>query len=598
MKALIGALRVNLGMNSAQFRKGMSKAEISAQKFARNMKIAMAGATAAAAGAFIAIRGAAERADEAYKTAQSMGLPVEDLGRLQHAAEMSGASFQDLQTSLRKGSQSIVSAMRGMSSESTRALDDIGVSVKNADGTAKSITEVLGDVAEQFSQMPDGVKKTNAAMSIFGRSGTALIPMLNQGRDGLKEMGDEAERLGLVFDGNTGRASEVFNDNIARLSKTFTGFWNKVLAKVIPSLKVLTDRMVEASQQGGFLDQAVNGISGAMNIAAKAIALVFDNLKHLYDLFKIFVAAKIVGFLASAVGAFISLAKAIRVAGLSMLLLTKVSRAQITVVLLLAAGVAKATGKYEDLVGWLENMSSALMNALPESVRNGINAVSSEITGLGKAITDTDVATNTMLGRFEDSAERAASSFQDLGAKGKSAVDTIKDSTKDADSAVGKLGQAANSAFRSIGSSLRGLIDGSKNWLDVLSDIMMNLAQMAFSNINFGGGFGGIIGSLFSGLFGFAKGGTIMPGGTGGIDSQLVAFRKSPNERVDITKPGQQLTSGAGNVQIDQTFVLDGAIDGQRIQQMIQQGTAQSVEAVKRALPDWQVQQQTRGAIA
>lgn len=30
-------------------------------------------------------------------------------------------------------------------------------------------------------------------------------------------------------------------------------------------------------------------------------------------------------------------------------------------------------------------------------------------------------------------------------------------------------------------------------------------------------------------------------GGAGGIDSQLVAFRASPNERVSITKPGQDM---------------------------------------------------------
>jgi hypothetical protein len=54
------------------------------------------------------------------------------------------------------------------------------------------------------------------------------------------------------------------------------------------------------------------------------------------------------------------------------------------------------------------------------------------------------------------------------------------------------------------------------------------------------GGFGGFFSGLLGGLLGFERGGTIMPGGAGGVDSQVVAFRKSPNERVDITKPGQR----------------------------------------------------------
>ena len=552
-KAVIGALRVNLGMNSAQFQKGVSKAEMSAKKFARNVAVAMAGVTAAATGAFMAVRGAAERADEAYKAAQSLGMPVEDLTRLQHAAEMSGASFQDLQTGMRKGSQSIVAAVRGMTGESTKAFEDIGVSVKKADGTAKSINEVIGDVAEQFSKMPDGVKKTNAAMAIFGRSGTALIPMLNTGREGLKAMGDEAERLGLVFSGETGRASEIFNDNLARLSKTFTGLWNRVLANVVPSLASLTNRFVDASMQGGALDSAVKGISAAMNILAKAVVVVFDNLHHLYDLFKVFVAAKIVGFVVSAGKAFIMFAKAIRTAGIAAFLFTKISRAKITAILLIGAAVAKATGKLEDFTGWLEDMGRSLMNALPENIKGGIESLTSEFGSLGDAIVDTDVALSVFGDRAVDVADNAASSFGSIGTKGKSAVKAVGAETDKLSDKMKSFHNSAKSAFGEIGSSIRGLIDGSKSWRDVLADILTSFGRMMFQNTNFGGGLGGnILQGLFGGLFGFAKGGTIMPGGTGGIDSQLVMFRKSPNERVDITKPGQTLTSGGvdGTLQI------------------------------------------------
>lgn len=42
------------------------------------------------------------------------------------------------------------------------------------------------------------------------------------------------------------------------------------------------------------------------------------------------------------------------------------------------------------------------------------------------------------------------------------------------------------------------------------------------------------------GLPAFAHGGTILPGGSGGTDSQIVAFRKSPNEQVDVTTPAQR----------------------------------------------------------
>lgn len=48
-----------------------------------------------------------------------------------------------------------------------------------------------------------------------------------------------------------------------------------------------------------------------------------------------------------------------------------------------------------------------------------------------------------------------------------------------------------------------------------------------------------------SGAGGFASGGSFMVSGSGGTDSKLVAFRATPGERVQISTPGQQVSSGA-----------------------------------------------------
>lgn len=63
-------------------------------------------------------------------------------------------------------------------------------------------------------------------------------------------------------------------------------------------------------------------------------------------------------------------------------------------------------------------------------------------------------------------------------------------------------------------------------------------------------------GGFFSGLsnlFGFANGGQFQVGGQGGTDSQLVAFRASPNETVTVTKPGQQTSTGGDTIIVNIT---------------------------------------------
>lgn len=90
-------------------------------------------------------------------------------------------------------------------------------------------------------------------------------------------------------------------------------------------------------------------------------------------------------------------------------------------------------------------------------------------------------------------------------------------------------------------------------------------------------------GGLFSGLgklLGFARGGSILPGGAGGIDSQLVMFRKSPNERVDITKPGQTLHGGGAGgtvsvlVGVDQNGNLQAYVNEVARNQAVKVSTA------------------------
>lgn len=60
------------------------------------------------------------------------------------------------------------------------------------------------------------------------------------------------------------------------------------------------------------------------------------------------------------------------------------------------------------------------------------------------------------------------------------------------------------------------------------------------------GGGGGLLGGLLKGLPGFATGGSMTVGGSGGTDSQLVAFRATPGEQVDISTRAQQRAGTPG----------------------------------------------------
>lgn len=81
----------------------------------------------------------------------------------------------------------------------TTPLEKLDVATKNADGTNRSFNDILLNVADKFHDMPDGVQKTAIALQLFGRSGTTMIKVLNQGSQGIQDLEAEAQKLGLTL---------------------------------------------------------------------------------------------------------------------------------------------------------------------------------------------------------------------------------------------------------------------------------------------------------------------------------------------------------------------------------------------------------------
>lgn len=245
--ATIGALRVDLGLNSAQFTAGLKGAQTSLSKFgnsiARGMALVGAAATVAAGALAIAVKGAIDHADELGKAAQKAGVTVEALSRLEYAAKLSDVSLESLTGGLQKLSKSMVDIASGKGP--AMAFKALGIEVKNADGSLRDSRVVLADIADRFSRMEDGATKSALAIQIFGKSGADLIPLLNEGASGLARMADESDRVGATISTSTAKAAEKFNDTLTTIQQTLQGVVNKVMVAALPALQGLADAFAD-----------------------------------------------------------------------------------------------------------------------------------------------------------------------------------------------------------------------------------------------------------------------------------------------------------------------------------------------------------------
>src|SRR3990167_189493 len=151
-------------------------------------------------------KSAIDNADQLGKMAQKTGIAVEALSTLSFAARISNVENGELTIGLRQLAKSIVEASTG-TGEGADAFDKLGIAVRDAQGRVKDSETVLKDVADAFAKMGDGSAKSELAMRLFGRSGTQLIPLLNEGRAGIEKLQAQARALGLEISDNTAKAA-------------------------------------------------------------------------------------------------------------------------------------------------------------------------------------------------------------------------------------------------------------------------------------------------------------------------------------------------------------------------------------------------------
>ena len=222
----------------------------------------IAGASIAALGVGITalVMPVARVGDEFFKLSQKTGVSVEALTALDYAAKLSDVTTEGLTKALQKLSVAMFDTQVN-GEEGSAALRALGVSATDAHGQIRPTEAVLLDLAEKFARMPDGADKAALAVKLFGKEGLAIIPFLNQGREGISALMEEAQRLGLVMSEDVARASEIFNDNLTRLSAIFEGVQRQIGAAVIPILADFTEQVILAQTETGSFSNELQRIT-------------------------------------------------------------------------------------------------------------------------------------------------------------------------------------------------------------------------------------------------------------------------------------------------------------------------------------------------
>lgn len=581
--AVIGALRVNLGIDSAQFQQGLANAQGAMAKFGALAKIGLAGVAGAVGGAFGAvaaeIKPAIDAADDMSKAASRIGIGTEELSKLAYAAQLSGVEFGSLESSLGRLSRTMVEAFSG-SEAAAEKFTQFGIAIKNTDGSLKSTSEVMAAIADKMAAMPDGAEKTALAMELMGRGGAAMIPLLNGGSQALNDLMAEAETFGQVFTAEMGKSAEQFNDNLSRLTGTFGNLAAKIATAVLPGMTRLTDIAVDMAASFRELSPAMQTTIlavGGLATAALAAVPILAGLSVALGAISAPVAAVALGVAAATTAIVVfwpeiqTLAgKVVALGGTLQTFVTGAWSQFVAAWDTVTAKVAEVSARIQqfaaDIVTWFAELPARMMEIggqIIDGLWQGISAkweeVKANIAGMASYLPDTfksflsihspsrvmhEIGVNVMQGLDNGMTSMRGTVEATAGDIGGTLTDSFSD-------LAGGLAGQFTSAFGSI-------IDGTKSAKEAFADLAKSIMQMFLNRA-----LQGIFDQIFGGLFGGLGGGL---GAAGGAAAGLFAPAMAPQNVGDgggaavtvINNTGQpssarETTDNQGNRRIEVT---------------------------------------------
>jgi hypothetical protein len=200
-------------------------------------------------------------ADQLIDTSAALGVNATELQRWQLAAKLSGAEATDLATGLRNISK-VANDAKG-SAEIKR----LGIDLKDANGNAKTATQLMGDVGLEIGKLKSPTERTAKALEFFGKSGAKLMPMFAEGEEGIAKMLGRLDELGGGLGEDALAILEKSGDATDEMNVAILSLKSRLAVELFPALTRGIGTFTK------FLGNVTNGAKGTRIFQAAIVVL-------------------------------------------------------------------------------------------------------------------------------------------------------------------------------------------------------------------------------------------------------------------------------------------------------------------------------------
>lgn len=187
---------------------------------------------AAAAFAVKAASAFVDYGKQVLKVQRYLGDSAQSASKWAFAATQSGVDTDKFASSVGK-------LEKGLASGSIN-LDKLGIASLDAHGKLLPMDNILLNIADKVKAAAPGIDRVTLAQKLFGKSGADLVPILAKGSEGIKALGVEAQKYGLVL---TGSNLDAIKKSIAahrEQTAAMQGLQVQIGSQVLPVMTKLT----------------------------------------------------------------------------------------------------------------------------------------------------------------------------------------------------------------------------------------------------------------------------------------------------------------------------------------------------------------------
>jgi hypothetical protein len=214
-----GQAFVEMGLNSDPLTKGLKAAESQLKGF--GIAVTQIGAAAGAAGAAITVpllamaKTFAEGTSALQHMSERTGISIEALSALGYAAKQTGIDLDTVEGAVRK-MQKAMTAGSLENQQAAQTFANLGLNVKALEQLKpEKAFEVLAD---RIAAIPNENARAGAAMLIFGKTGTSILPLI----ENMATLTKEAKDFGLVASTKGVEAGTRLQHSISWISRSLS----------------------------------------------------------------------------------------------------------------------------------------------------------------------------------------------------------------------------------------------------------------------------------------------------------------------------------------------------------------------------------------